>query len=184
MRIIFAMMVLPLLAVCFSPPANPPAPQLLSELDSAILNTYRFYIDRGIPISPHSNLVLLDELYKWMGTPHTSRAGRKGIDCSGLVKKVYAPVFNLQLAGSSGDIFRQSQEISREELQTGDLVFFTINAKRINHVGIHLGNGLFAHSSSHSGVSINGLHEPYYSRHFYKAARPSFKDLDGQTPAP
>ena len=74
---------------------------------------------------------------------------------------------------NSAEIFdKDCEEISRDELREGDLVFFTNDSgRRINHVGIYLYDDKFIHSSSSKGVVISDLKQNYYVKHFYKAAR-------------
>ena len=79
----------------------------------------------------------------------------------------------MQLHRNSAEIFdKDCEEISRDELREGDLVFFTNDSgRRINHVGIYLYDDKFIHSSSSKGVVISDLKQNYYVKHFYKAAR-------------
>lgn len=62
--------------------------------------------------------------------------------------------------------------VSKDELQPGDMVFFsTMGKKRINHVGVYLGDGLFAHASIKKGVVVSTLLEGYYSKAWRKGGR-------------
>ena len=63
-----------------------------------------------------------------------------------------------------------SQEISKESLQEGDLVFFH-QRKGISHVGMYLSNNKFVHASTSMGVIISDLNEPYWTKRFVKAGR-------------
>ncbi|REJ84855.1 MAG: glycoside hydrolase [Bacteroidetes bacterium] len=108
----------------------------------------------------------------WMGTPYKySGKSKSGIDCSGFVCKMLNESYNIPISGSSRDLFDQVKVVNTSELKEGDLVFFKIRKGRISHVGIYLGNGKFAHSSTTRGVIISDLSENYYDRHFYKAGR-------------
>ena len=55
----------------------------------------------------------------------------------------------VSLPRSSADQFEVGVSVSRSELQTGDLVFYTASAtsSRISHVGLYLGNGQFIHAT-------------------------------------
>ena len=56
-------------------------------------------------------------------------------------------------------------------LRPGDLVFFSFGGKEVDHVGIYLGRGVFAHASSYgSRVVIESLEAPFY-RKVYRGAR-------------
>jgi lipoprotein Spr len=108
----------------------------------------------------------------WLGTSYKYAGNsNKGIDCSGLVKKVFGKIFNLQLSGGSSDIYTLTIPIEKELLQEGDLVFFKIAKNRISHVGIYLSNNKFIHASVKLGVIISDLNEPYYKKYFYAAGR-------------
>ncbi|NTU43184.1 MAG: LysM peptidoglycan-binding domain-containing protein [Nitrospirales bacterium] len=97
--------------------------------------------------------------------------GNFGIDCSAYVKKVYSLV-GLELPRSAREQFRVGEEVDKEELTVGDLVFFRTYASFPSHVGIYLGNNLFIHASSRAKkVTIDRLDEPYYVKRFIGAKR-------------
>tara|TARA_R110002050_G_scaffold274391_2_gene418819 strand:- start:4196 stop:4672 length:477 start_codon:yes stop_codon:yes gene_type:complete len=109
----------------------------------------------------------------WYGTPH--RMGgttKKGVDCSGFVIVAYREVFEKDFKGRRAeDIFAEIEVIKWEEMQKGDLVFFKVQGRRIDHVGIYMGDGNFAHTSSSKGVMISALDNPYWSKRYFKAGR-------------
>jgi len=99
--------------------------------------------------------------YRWGGI------SKKGIDCSGLTKRFYAEVYDLDLPHNS---YQQSkleifEEISLDlnALQPSDLLFFANNDKRINHVGIYLEDGKFLHAIR-KGVRISSINSPYWKK--------------------
>jgi cell wall-associated NlpC family hydrolase len=50
-------------------------------------------------------------------------------------------------------------------LQPGDLVFFRLEGRKVNHVGIYAGNGEFVHApSSGKQVTMASLENPYWQR--------------------
>lgn len=94
-----------------------------------------------------------------------------GIDCSAYVKKVYG-MLGVDLPRTAREQFNEGQEIEKEELSIGDLVFFKTYASFPSHVGIYLGNNLFIHASSKGKkVTINSLDTPYYLKRFIGAKR-------------
>ncbi len=100
-----------------------------------------------------------------------------GIDCSAYVKKVYG-FLGIDLPRTAREQFHEGQQIDKEELSIGDLVFFRTYASFPSHVGIYLGNNLFIHASSKGKkVTINSLDTPYYLKRFVGAKRLIF-DID------
>ncbi len=94
-----------------------------------------------------------------------------GIDCSSYVKKVYG-LMGVNLPRTAREQFKEGEEIEKEELSVGDLVFFRTYASFPSHVGIYLGNNLFIHASSRGKkVTIDNLETPYYVKHFIGAKR-------------
>jgi cell wall-associated NlpC family hydrolase len=117
---------------------------------------------------------MLMEVIKYLGTPYKYGGNTKsGMDCSAFTQILYRDVFNINLERSARLQFTQGSEVSNiNELKFGDLVFFNTR-KRVKpgHVGIYIGDNLFAHASSTKGVTISEIDYDYYSRTFMGARR-------------
>ena len=117
---------------------------------------------------------MLMEIIKYLDTPYKYGGTTKsGIDCSAFTQNIYKDVFNVGLERSARLQFTQGIEISdKDKLVFGDLVFFNTR-KRVKpgHVGIYIGENLFAHASSTNGVTISSLDYDYYSRRYMGARR-------------
>ena len=119
--------------------------------------------------SPLSD-VLYDHYKEWRGTRYRlGGLSKAGIDCSGFVYVTFLDRLGIELPRSTYYQVKQGQSINRNQLQTGDLVFFR-NGKT-NHVGIYLENGRFMHSSTKSGVRISSLSNSYWQRTYWTARR-------------
>jgi len=97
--------------------------------------------------------------YVWGGN------GERGYDCSGFTKDVFEQ-YGVTLPRNSWKQARVGKKVSRKNLRKGDLIFFNSQKqKRINHVGIYLGDGKFIHASRfHRKIVISPLKE--YKRFF------------------
>ena len=93
-----------------------------------------------------------------------------GFDCSGFTQYVLAK-HGINLPRVSRDQFKVGTSVSFNNLQPGDLVFFSL-AKNgvVDHVGIFVGNGQFINSASSKGVTIYTL-GPYWKSAFVGAKR-------------
>jgi cell wall-associated NlpC family hydrolase len=101
------------------------------------------------------------------------RAPSTGFDCSGFVRYVFAHSIGLDLPTNSASQFLAGLKVKRNEMKTGDLVFFRTRGKAISHVGIYIDNGQFIHSpSAGKTVRVDSLNEAYWSKHFAGAKRP------------
>jgi len=108
--------------------------------------------------------------YRWGGMSVES-----GMDCSGFVKTVYA-LCGINLPRTSAEQYRRGQPVPRSELSPGDMVFFGKN-KRVNHVGIYLGEGKFIHAPrSRKTIRISSLEEGALRKTFLGARRLLFDD--------
>ncbi|KQQ54710.1 hypothetical protein ASF84_15425 [Pseudomonas sp. Leaf127] len=106
--------------------------------------------------------------YRWGGnTPG------KGLDCSGLVKYAFTDVANVDLPRSSRDMAEgHGQAVDRKDLKPGDLLFFNIKSRRINHVAIYLGNDRFVHAPRRGkAVTVDTLKKPYWNKSYKVAKR-------------
>lgn len=69
-----------------------------------------------------------------------------GIDCSGLAQMVYK-IAGYSLPRDTSQQIQTGIEVSFEDAQPGDLVFFENIHKKMDHVGIYLGDGKVIHAS-------------------------------------
>ena len=107
--------------------------------------------------------------YKWAGsTP-------KGFDCSGFTQYIFKS-FGVNLEHSASSQFNSGEKISKENLEPGDLVFFSTYKKGPSHVGIYVGSNQFIHASSGSKkIMITSLNSSYYLRRYLGARRYNVK---------
>lgn len=126
-----------------------------------------------VPLSSHDNLLLYAFINDWIGVPHRYGGNSKrGIDCSNFVRQIEWKTYKRNLSRNSKEMYRNDiRKISKNKLREGDLVFFATGKRKheINHVGIYLKQGRFAHTSTSRGVMISSLDEEYF-RKTYKAA--------------
>lgn len=125
---------------------------------------------------------LMDRINDWLGTRY-KRPGRSrnGVDCSNFVSIIIQETLGKIItagAASQAELFKRIDRI--EDLQFGDLIFFTgqnKRSKRIGHVGIYINNGLFAHSSTRRGVVYSHITEGSYIQRFRCGGRIHKEDL-------
>lgn len=110
--------------------------------------------------------------YRWGGTTEN------GFDCSGFIRHIF-DWFGVRLPRTSREMAHYGTYVSRNELQKGDLIFFSgrnVNSGVIGHIGIvvEVTNEAvkMMHSSSSKGVHIEDLNKSeYFSRRYMTARR-------------
>jgi len=113
-------------------------------------------------------LAFLDIPYTWAGTSPTT-----GFDCSGFIYEVLH-LNGYEVPRMADQQFEATERVSREDLQPGDLVFFTTYLPGPSHVGFYLGDGEFVHASSAGeGVVVSQLNSGYYEERFLGGGRPA-----------
>jgi len=119
----------------------------------------------GQPIVLGSRVVELAEAQ--LGKPYQwGAAGPDKFDCSGLVQYVYSSL-GISLPRVSRQQAAAGVHVDREDLQPGDLVFFTLSGSRIDHVGIYVGHSKFIHAPrKYSPVREDTLHNVWWRRKF------------------
>ena len=101
-----------------------------------------------------------------------------GFDCSGFVRYVFQQAANLTLPHGARAISQVGKNVSKDELQPGDLVFFNTLRSVTSHVGIYVGNNRFIHSpSAGSSISVTDMNDAYWSKRFTGARHIEAKDL-------
>ena len=155
---------IPLLVACASTP-EPTAevlfPSKAPETASLIASSVK---SSGV-IALEAARKMLGVSYRYGGTdPH-------GFDCSGLIQYSFSHA-GIRLPRTSLDIFRISQLVSPKDMQPGDLVFFTISANKVSHVGIYADQNRFIHSPSPGkSVSYASLENPYWQERLVGVGR-------------
>lgn len=105
--------------------------------------------------------------YRWGGTSVDT-----GLDCSGLTQTVYR-LNGLELPRSARDQYQEGEQVLRDELAQGDLLFFDTNRRgEVSHVGIYCGNDTFIHAPGRGKrIQAASLSETYYRRRYLGARR-------------
>jgi cell wall-associated NlpC family hydrolase len=117
---------------------------------------------------------MLMEIINYLNVPYQYGGNSKsGIDCSAFTQNVYKSTLSVNLFRSAREQYKQGEVISDvDDLQFGDLVFFdTRSGVSPGHVGIYIGDDLFAHASSKKGVTISSLNHTYYKDRFMGSRR-------------
>lgn len=105
--------------------------------------------------------------YRWGGNSRD-----QGFDCSGLVQFVYREAYGIQLPRLSIEQSRRGQQVARDALEIGDLVFYNTQKQPFSHVGIYLGDGRFIHAPrTGAAVRVEKMSSKYWSSRFDGARR-------------
>lgn len=117
---------------------------------------------------------VLFEILDYIDTPYKYGGNNKnGIDCSAFTQNIFSKTLDENLPRTAHDQYTVGDEVdSMDDLEFGDLVFFNTTTRSYpGHVGIYLGDNLFAHSSMSKGVTISSLLDNYYSSRFIGGKR-------------
>ena len=120
-------------------------------------------------------------LDSYLGKPYVwAEEGPDAFDCSGLTYNIYGSM-GVEIPRIASEQAKMGKTIPFSQLTYGDLIFFgntNKRSRRINHVGIYLGNGWFAHASSKARrVTLsNFAQEPRYLRRMKICKRYLSKD--------
>ncbi|MBO0492563.1 C40 family peptidase [Pseudomonas sp. Marseille-Q1929] len=127
----------------------------------------------GVNTKQSSNVLsravnVLGTPYRWGGSSPS-----KGFDCSGLVKYAFNDVAAVDLPRTSNAMAAgHGQKVDRKDLKPGDLLFFKLKSRQVNHVAIYLGNDRFIHAPRRGkSVSIDTLKKPFWDKNYVIAKR-------------
>ncbi len=128
------------------------------------------HADTSAPVDQQK---MMETIAEWLETPYTygGDGNDEGIDCSAFTQEVFEQAVSIKLPRSSAEQAQVGIRVQRDELKFGDLVFFKTRGRTISHVGIYLGDDLFAHASSGEGVTISSLDSTYFNKRYAAARR-------------
>ncbi|WP_042200772.1 NlpC/P60 family protein [Paenibacillus camerounensis] len=107
---------------------------------------------------------------KFLGVPYDFGAGSyeetRKFDCSSFTRHVFKK-FGVELPRLARDQDNIGRRVNRDDLKTGDLIFFTVPGRFESdaipgHVGIYIGSGKFIHTWGEPGVQISELDSGYW----------------------
>lgn len=128
-------------------------------------------VSRGKPDLRKAQM-MIDFAKQYLGVPYVW-AGRSpgGFDCSGFIYYVFDNM-GVSVPRMADGQFEVGLPIPRNELQPGDLVFFSTYEPGPSHVGIYVGNEQFLHASSGAGhVTVTPMANPYHRDRYIGARR-------------
>ena len=112
------------------------------------------------PAASASGSSIVSIAQQYLGVPYVyGGSSASGFDCSGFTMYVFAQV-GIKLPHGATSQLSYGTEVSRSDLQPGDLGFFQDYGYTASHVGIYIGGDQFIHASS-----------SYYNNHYLTARR-------------
>jgi cell wall-associated NlpC family hydrolase len=94
-----------------------------------------------------------------------------GFDCSGFVWYVFAQ-HGLALPRTVSELYAVGEDVDRDHLEPGDLVFFRTEGRTVSHVGMAIGGEEFVHAPSARGeVRVERMGSRYWLPRYAGARR-------------
>lgn len=124
---------------------------------------------------------LVNAAMGYLGAPYVHGGiSPLGVDCSGLVYRVFRDMAGLDLPRGVDALFRTGSPVFKP-FHIGDLLFFDTTDDKspavATHVGVYAGADRFVHAASEGptpGVIVSSLTSPYYRDRFLGARRVIF----------
>ena len=99
---------------------------------------------------------IVDYAKQYVGNPYVygGNSLTNGVDCSGFTQQVFGNN-GISLARTAADQSQGGQNVSMDDLQAGDLLFYD-NGGYVGHVAIYCGDGTVVHASNEeTGITIS-----------------------------
>jgi lipoprotein Spr len=115
---------------------------------------------------------MMDAILAWLGTPYELGGETKsGIDCSAFSREIFKTSAGISLPRTTEQQMKLGTSVSQENLKFGDLIFFNTTGQNPSHVGIYIGDDMFAHASVSFGVTLSSLYSSYYKKRYTEARK-------------
>ncbi len=142
------------------------------EIERVTSGERSFRTEKNTAITPLDQSKLMRAISKYMGVPYVhGGASMQGMDCSGYTMTVFHEGLGINLPRTSAEQSTRGVAVDLKDLKFGDLVFFNTTGEPASHVGIYIGDDLFAHASVSLGVTMSSLQSSYYQKRFEGARR-------------
>ncbi|GAB1408960.1 hypothetical protein MASR1M90_01140 [Desulfovibrionales bacterium] len=115
------------------------------------------------PPKPSVSSILMQQYRAWKGVPYRlGGTSKKGIDCSGFMQVVFRDGFGIELPRTSVEQSQMGKPVSRLEIRTGDLLFFS--TRKTDHIGVAMDAQRFLQASTSHGVIITELERYWWPK--------------------
>jgi lipoprotein Spr len=142
------------------------------DIEKITAGTRDFKKEKNPAIKPLDQSKMMREISRYMGVPYLyGGTTAQGLDCSGYTMLVYKKAMGKLLPRSAAEQSKVGRSVDLQNLKFGDLVFFNTTGEQYSHVGIYIGDDLFAHASVTLGVTISSLQSSYYEKRYVGARR-------------
>jgi cell wall-associated NlpC family hydrolase len=130
---------------------------------------------RPVPAAPTAGLdgyALVGTALALRGVPYRNGGtDPNGFDCSGFTQYVFSQ-YGLSLPREVREQYRVGKSVDAEDLEPGDILFFTTTDPGPSHVAIAIGGDQFVHAPSSTGVvRVEHLSSSYWSPRYLGARR-------------
>lgn len=158
-----------LLASCASPK---PKPTVVSTPSKSKVITHKQATPVRAAKTNATGNQLVSVAKSVLGSPYKyGGSSPKGFDCSGLVYYSHNKL-GISVPRTTRQQAQRASNLSLNEIEPGDVLFFRIYGNRISHVGIYTGNNQFIHApQSGKFVSHASINDPFWRERLIKAGR-------------
>ena len=114
---------------------------------------------------------MLQQAKQYIGVPYVwGGTSPSGFHCSGFSQYTFKKA-GVDIPRSSALQYNTGSPVSKDQLKSGDLVFFSTYKPGPSHVGIYIANNQFIAASSSQGIAITDLNNSYYQQRYIGARR-------------
>ncbi len=126
---------------------------------------------KGIPNSSAGEALIMAMAQLGVAYQRGGSSLSSGFDCSGLTSYVYKKA-DITLPRTARDQYAFTERVAKANLKPGDLLFFKIRSRKIDHVAIYVGEDTFIHAPKPGErVAYAKLNDAYWRKHYVGAGR-------------